>query len=64
MISEDESHVQTNPFESACRGEHQGKIDIARWCAVYCGGSKPVMEILRNIGNESGMYTDFESFNW
>ena len=54
----------TNSFESACRGEEKGTADIARWCSVYCGGSKPVMKILKKVGKECGMHSEFETFNW
>ena len=54
----------TDTFESACRGEEQGKADIARWCSVYCGGSKPVINILKGIARESGMHSEFETFDW
>ena len=57
-------HYPTNPFESACEGDEQGIADMARWCAVYCGGSKPVIEIVHKIGKESGMHTEFEAFDW
>ena len=53
-----------NPFESACRGEEAGRADMARWCAVYCGGSKPLIKSIRSIGKESGMHVEFEEFNW
>lgn len=56
--------IPDNPFESACRGDKQGRADIARWCAVYCGASKPVINIVEKIGRDSGMHTDVESFNW
>ena len=54
----------TDAYESACRGEERGKADIARWCSVYCGGSKPVIKILKEIATESGMHTKFETFDW
>ena len=60
----EEGDHPTNPFESACEGDEQGKADMKRWCAVYCGGSKPVIEIVRKIGEESGMHTEFETFDW
>ena len=60
----EEGNYPTNPFESACKGDEQGIADMARWCAVYCGGSKPVIEIVHKIGKESGMHTEFEAFDW
>lgn len=53
--------VKPNPYERACSGD---RADIASWCAVYCGGSKPVANIIRKIGNDSGMHTEFEFFDW
>ena len=51
-------------YESACRGEEQGRADISRWCSVYCGGSKTVVKILKGIVRESGMHSEFETFDW
>ena len=65
LFSNDEKEdTAANPFESACRGEEAGRADMARWCAVYCGGSKPLIKNIRSIGKESGMHVEFEEFNW
>ena len=61
---EKEEGPAANPFESACRGEEAGRADMARWCAVYCGCSKPLIKNIRSIGKESGMHVEFEQFNW
>ena len=42
----------------------RSQTHLERWCAVYCGGSKPVLEIIQKIGQESGIYTAVESFDW
>ena len=63
-VEQNDAEVKPNPYESACRGEATGRADIANWCAVYCGGSKPVTNIIRKIGKDSGMHTEFEFFDW
>lgn len=63
-VEQNNAEVKPNPYESACRGEANGRADIASWCTVYCGGSKVVANIIRKIGKDSGMHTEFESFDW
>jgi len=64
LLSRSVSADTTDSYESACRGEEPGKTDIKRWCSVYCGGSKVVSKILKKIARESGMHSEFETFDW
>ena len=63
-LSRSLTYSDEDSFESACRGEEKGTVDIARWCSVYCGGSKPVIQKLKEVTKECGMNCEFETFDW
>jgi len=36
----------------------------SRWCMLYCGGSKPVIDQLRKVAKDLGILLKEESFDW